>query len=159
LREHGQTRKYEHEWEGWTARLDTIQAAILQRKLPHLDAWNESRRLAARQYLDALDGIGDLVLPAVAPDSDPVWHLFVVRTADPGALAESLAARGIGTGRHYPQPVHLAPAYARLGHRRGEFPVAERLARESLSLPIFPGIAESQVEDVVGAVVRYFAGG
>ena len=91
LREHGQTRKYEHEWEGYTARLDTIQAAVLLRKLPLLAQWNDSRRAAARLYSELLDGVGDLVLPAVAPASEPVWHLYVVRTADPAALADDLA--------------------------------------------------------------------
>ena len=159
LREHGQTRKYEHEWEGYTARLDTIQAAVLLRKLPLLAGWNESRRAAARLYSEALAGVGDLILPAVAPESEPVWHLYVVRTSDPVALADSLAERGIGTGRHYPQPVHLATAYAWLGHAAGDFEVAERLARESLSLPIYPGITEAQVEAVVEGVGHFFAGG
>ena len=159
LREHGQTRKYEHEWEGYTARLDTLQAAVLLRKLPLLEAWNESRRAAARLYSEALAGIGDLVLPAVATGSEPVWHLYVVRTADPVALADSLAASGIGTGRHYPQPVHLATAYAWLGHAEGDFEVAERLATESLSLPVYPGITDAQVETVADAVIRFFAGG
>ena len=159
LREHGQTRKYEHEWEGYTARLDTIQAAVLLRKLPLLAQWNESRRAAARLYSEALAGVGDLLLPAVAPGSDPVWHLYVVRTADPAALADGLAASGIGTGRHYPQPPHLATAYAWLGHAPGAFEVAERLARESLSLPIYPGITDAQVETVVEGVGRFFAGG
>ena len=159
LREHGQTRKYEHEWEGYTARLDTIQAAVLLRKLPLLAQWNDSRRAAARLYSELLDGVGDLVLPAVAPASEPVWHLYVVRTADPAALADDLAARGIGTGRHYPQPVHLATAYARLGYAAGDFDVAERIARESLSLPIFPGITDAQIELVADAVRSSFAGG
>jgi len=159
LREHGQTRKYEHEWEGYTARLDTIQAAVLLRKLPLLAGWNESRRSAAQLYSDALADVGDLTLPAVAPRSEPVWHLYVVRTADPSALADALAARGIGTGRHYPQPVHLATAYAALGYAAGDFAVAERLAHESLSLPIFPGITDAQVELVADAVRGFFAGG
>ena len=159
LREHGQTRKYEHAWEGYTARLDTIQAAVLLRKLPWLTQWNESRRAAARLYSESLAGLGDLVLPAVAPGSEPVWHLYVVRTSDPVALGESLGARGIGTGRHYPQPVHLASAYEWLGYAEGDFEVAERLAKESISLPIYPGITNAQVETVVDAVGRFFAGG
>ena len=159
LREHGQTRKYEHAWEGYTARLDTFQAAVLLRKLPWLTQWNESRRAAARLYSDALAGLGDVVLPAVAPGSEPVWHLYVIRTSDPVALGESLAAHGIGTGRHYPQPVHLASAYEWLGYGEGDFEVAERLAGESISLPIYPGITDAQVETVVDAIRRFFAGG
>jgi len=158
LREHGQTAKYRHEVEGWTARLDTIQAIVLLRKLALLDEWNDRRCRAAAFYTSALEGIGDLALPPVAPSSEPVWHLYVVRTGRREALANSLRERGIGTGYHYPQPVHLAPAYAGLGYRRGAFPVAEALAEETLSLPIFPGITEIQLESVVGAIADFFDG-
>jgi dTDP-4-amino-4,6-dideoxygalactose transaminase len=159
LREHGQTRKYRHEAEGWTARLDTIQALVLVRKLPLLDGWNEERRAAAAFYSEALAGVGDLRLPPVAARSEPVWHLYVVRTASPEKLAEHLATDGISTGRHYPEPPHLSPAYAGLGHRLGAFPVSEALAAEGLSLPIFPGIETEQLEAVVASVRRYFGGG
>ncbi len=159
LREHGQRRKYRHERVGWTARLDTIQALVLLHKLPLLDAWNEDRRAAAAYYLDALTGIGDVVLPPVPPGSEPVWHLFVIRTADPGDLARFLLERGIETGRHYPEPIHLTGAYRSLGYARGVFPVAEQLARETLSLPVFPGITDQQLDAVVTAVCDYFARG
>jgi dTDP-4-amino-4,6-dideoxygalactose transaminase len=158
LREHGQRRKYEHEREGYTARLDTMQALVLLRKLPFLDAWTEERRQAAAFYRDALGGVGDLRLPPVPSGSDPAWHLFVVQTADPSSLAAHLSECGIQTGRHYPQPIHLIEAYAHLGYERGAFPVAERLARSCLSLPIFPGVAEYQLEHVVREVRRYFDG-
>ena len=159
LREHGQTRKYVHLVEGWTARLDTIQALVLLHKLPHLDRWNDARRSAAKFYSEALAGTGDLRLPPVAEESEPVWHLYVVRTARPEELADFLAARGIGTGRHYPEPVHLTAAYRGLGYARGAFPVAEKLADELLSLPIYPGISEPQLTAVVGAVADYFKRG
>ena len=158
LREHGQSRKYVHAVEGWTARLDTIQAIVLRRKLTLLDEWTEQRRAAARFYDDALAGVGDLVLPPVPDGSEPVWHLYVVRTAHPADLAEALAARGIGTGRHYPEPIHLTGAYASRDHTRGTFPVAERLAGEVLSLPIYPGITEQQLEAVADGVRAYFGG-
>ena len=158
LREHGQTAKYVHAHEGWTARLDAIQALVLIHKLAMLDDWNAQRRRAARIYDDALAGVGDLVLPPVPEGSAPVWHLYVVRTADPSALAEFLAERGIASGRHYPDPVHLTAAYARLGHRPGDFPVAEALARECLSLPMFPGLTEAQQAEVTGAVRAFFDG-
>src|SRR5438270_590808 len=116
LREHGQRAKYEHEREGYTGRLDTIQAIVLLAKLARLDAWNDERRTIANHYLERLEGVGDLELPPVAADSSPVWHLFVVRTADPAALADALKARGIATGRHYPEPVHLTKAYRWLGY-------------------------------------------
>jgi len=159
LREHGQRRKYAHEVEGWTARLDTIHALVLLRKLPLLDEWTEQRRAAARYYTEALAGVGDLRLPPVPAGSEPVWHLYVVRTAAPGALADFLAQRGIGTGRHYPQPVHLTGAYRHLGAGPGSFPFAERLAAEVLSLPMFAGISAQQLEAVVAAVSEYFARG
>jgi dTDP-4-amino-4,6-dideoxygalactose transaminase len=159
LREHGQLRKYEHAYQGYTARLDTIQAAALLRKLALLDGWNEERRAAARFYAVHLAGVGDLVLPGATDSDDSVWHVYVVRTADPEQLASSLRRRGVGTGRHYPQPLHLAPAYAELGYRRGAFPVAERLAAEVLSLPLFPGITEKQLAAVVDAVRDYFRRG
>jgi dTDP-4-amino-4,6-dideoxygalactose transaminase len=158
LREHGQTAKYVHAFEGWTSRLDTIQSLVLSHKLPTLDAWNDRRREAAAFYADALADVGDLRLPPVSPDSAPVWHLYVLRTSDPEALATWLRERGIGTGRHYPQPVHLTDAYASLGHRAGEFPVAEALARECLSLPMFPGITEQQLAVVCDAVRTFFDG-
>ena len=158
LREHGQTAKYVHAREGWTARLDSIQALVLLHKLPLLDRWNEERRQAAYYYAEALAGVGDLVLPRVARGSSPVWHLYVVRTADPETLATSLREHGIRTGRHYPEPVHLTAAYGHLGYRPGEFPVAEALARECLSLPIFPGITEAQLEAVAAGVRVFFDG-
>jgi len=158
LREHGQRRKYLHEVEGYTSRLDTIQAIALRHKLPLLDGWNESRRSAASFYNDALAGVGDLRLPAVASGSAPVWHLYVVRTADPETLAAFLRQRGVATGRHYPQPAHLSGAYAHLGYRPGAFPVTERLANEVLSLPMYPGIAEGQLGAVVEAITKFFHG-
>jgi dTDP-3-amino-3,4,6-trideoxy-alpha-D-glucose transaminase len=158
LREHGQRRKYRHDAVGWTARLDTIHAAVLLRKLAHLDEWNAQRRAAADLYAQALAGVGDLVLPD-ASDRGQVWHLFVIRTADRDGLAEHLAARNVGTGRHYPEPPHLSAAYAHLGHRAGSFPVAERIADEALSLPMFPGITEIQVEHVVESIRAWFDGG
>jgi dTDP-4-amino-4,6-dideoxygalactose transaminase len=158
LREHGQRAKYEHEREGWTARLDTIQAIVLSAKLKRLDGWNEERRAIARRYLERLAGVGDLELPPVAADSEPVWHLFVVRTADPAALAESLNANGVATGRHYPDAVHLTEAYRGLGYERGAFPVAERHADRVLSLPIFPGMTIEAADAVAAAVLAFFDG-
>jgi dTDP-4-amino-4,6-dideoxygalactose transaminase len=106
-----------------------------------------------------LAGVGDLELPPVPSSSSPVWHLYVVRTAAPLELGEFLAERGIATGRHYPIPMHLTEAYAHLGYRRGAFPVAEAVARECLSLPIFPGITEGQIAAVVEGVRDFFARG
>ena len=157
LREHGQTAKYHHEREGWTARLDTLQAAALLHKLPLLDRSNAERRVAATVYGGLLSDVGDLRLPAPA-GAEHVWHLYVVRTADPDALASFLRERGIGTGRHYPVPPHLSPAYAYLGLPEGSFPVTEQLSRECLSLPIFPGITKAELTRVADAIAEYFDG-
>ena len=157
LREHGQTEKYRHVTAGFTARMDTFQAIVLKHKLPHLDSWNDSRRVAARYYDEALAGVGDLRLPPVPARSDPVWHLYVIRTEDPGGLACFLEERGVATGRHYPEPPHLSEAYADLGYQAGAFPVAEAISREGLSLPIFPGIPEEQLSTVVDAISAFFS--
>jgi dTDP-4-amino-4,6-dideoxygalactose transaminase len=159
LRVHGETSKYHHEYVGYTARLDTVQAMVLLEKLPHLEEWNRQRRAAARFYEEALSGIDGLRLPTEPEGSESVWHLYVVRISDPEPLASSLAGRGIQTGRHYPEPVHLSPAYRHLGYAPGDFPVAEALAREGLSLPLYPGISEAQLESVCQAIVEYFRGG
>jgi dTDP-4-amino-4,6-dideoxygalactose transaminase len=159
LREHGQRRKYEHEVKGYTSRLDTIQALFLMHKLPHLDRWNAERVAAAAFYTERLCEVGDLRLPAAIPGSEPVWHLYVVQTGDPAALGDFLRDRGIGTSRHYPETVHLSGAYQELGHLPGAFPVAEGLAREILSLPMFPGISEEQLEAVGDAIEEFFIGG
>jgi dTDP-4-amino-4,6-dideoxygalactose transaminase len=159
LRQHGQAAKYEHHVEGWTSRLDTIQAIVLLHKLPLLDAWNDERRRIARLYGGALAGVGDLILPAVPEGSHPVWHLYVIRTPRRVALAAHLAARGVATGRHYPDPVHLTQAYAHLGHRRGAFPVAERLAGEGLSLPVYPGMPLAEVESVAEGIRDFYRRG
>ncbi len=156
LREHGQRAKYRHDRIGWTGRMDAFQAAVLTYKLARLAEWNAERRAVADAYAALLAGVGDLVLPRVAPDSEHVWHLYVVQTGDPSSLAGHLRARSIATGRHYPTPPHLTEAYAGLGYGAGAFPVAEELARTCLSLPIFPGMAETQVEAVAAAVEEYF---
>jgi dTDP-3-amino-3,4,6-trideoxy-alpha-D-glucose transaminase len=157
LREHGQRAKYVHEIEGWTARLDSIQALVLLRKLALLDAWNESRRAVAARYLEELEGVGDLTLPVVAPGAGPVWHLFVVQTESPENMARFLDDHGVQSGRHYPDAVHLTPAYRWLGYSAGDFPVAERRAAKSLSLPIFPAMEDEEIDIVVAAIRAYFA--
>jgi dTDP-4-amino-4,6-dideoxygalactose transaminase len=159
LREHGQREKYRHEQIGYTSRLDTVQALVLLCKLPHLDAWNAQRRELAARYEAGLADIGDIRLPPVPAGSEPVWHLYVLRTARRDELAAHLRSQGIGVGLHYPQPPHLSPAYAGLGFGTGAFPLTEALSRELLSLPLFPGMTDEQLDTVVAAVTRFFAGG
>ena len=159
LRQHGEATRYRSDYVGYTARLDAMQALVLTHKLPHLDGWNRQRGEAAAVYSRELLGVGDLVLPTAVAGADHVWHLYTVRTAKPEALAEFLDARGVATGRHYPEPPHLSAAFRDLHAPDGTFPVAEAVARETLSLPIFPGITEAQLTAVVEATRGFFAGG
>jgi dTDP-4-amino-4,6-dideoxygalactose transaminase len=151
LRDHGQRVKYVHSVEGYNARLDSLQAAVLRLKLTYLDAWNEQRRVVASRYRQELEAL-DLRLPAEAPDREHVWHLFVVRMAKRDAVRESLESWGIGSGLHYPVPLHLQEAYGSMGHRRGDFPHSEDWASSGLSLPMFPGMIEEQILAVCAAV-------
>jgi dTDP-4-amino-4,6-dideoxygalactose transaminase len=157
LRQHGEVGKYRSLYVGYTARLDAFQAVVLSHKLPLLEGWNEQRRAAARAYGEALAGIGDLRLPQTVPGAVHAWHLYTVRTADPESLAVFLHERGVATGRHYPEPPHLSGAFAYLGYEPGSFPVAEAIGRETLSLPLFPGITEAQIAHTASSVESYFS--
>jgi dTDP-4-amino-4,6-dideoxygalactose transaminase len=159
LRNYGQTAKYRHVEKGLNARLDTLQAAILSVKLRHLPRWNEARAAHAEGYRDLLGGVGDLVFQREAGYSTHVYHLFVVETERRDALRERLEARGIQTGVHYPIPIHLQRAYEDLDHRAGGFPEAERLAKRTLSLPMFPELRREQIERVAEEIEGFFADG
>jgi dTDP-4-amino-4,6-dideoxygalactose transaminase len=132
LRDWGQETRYEHRLKGFNYRMDGIQGAVLRVKLRHLEAWTEKRRQVARWYADSLDP-ESVRLPKERPGCRHVYHVYVVRSADREALRDALARAGIQTGVHYPIPVHLQPAHSDLGHRPGDFPVAETVAREVLS--------------------------
>lgn len=157
-REHGQAVKHRYDVDGYTARLDTIQAAVLLRKLPFLDGWNAQRRAAAQFYNEQLLGIGDLRVPNVPAGSEPVWHLYLLRSGRRDELAAHLAVRGIVTSLDARQPGHLSAAFSWLGYERGAFPVTERTSTESILLPLYPGITEEQLFAVVDAVVEFFDG-
>ncbi len=153
LRVYGWSRKYYSETPGGTnSRLDELQAALLRTKLPHLDGWNRARQERARWYGELLSG--SAVAPPAGPDpgQDHVYHLYVVRCRQRDALQSHLRRQGIGTDVHYPLPAHLQPAYRPLGYQEGAFPVSERLAREVLSLPMYPELTRSEVEAVAAAV-------
>jgi len=151
LANHGRLEKYLHEIEGVNSRLDGLQAAILRVKLPHLDKWNEARQQHAAQYLSLLRG-GDMVLPSIHPDADPVWHLFVVRLADREKVQAKLKQQGIDTGVHYPVPLHLQPAYAYLKLPKGSLPITEKVSAQILSLPMYAEMTEEMVSTVVNAL-------
>lgn len=157
LRDHAQAGRHYHTEIGFNYRMEALQAAVLDVKLRHLDRWNEARRVAAGRYRELLEGIPEVTLPEPTPGADPAWHLYVVRVRDRDRVAPRLAEQGVGTGVHYPTPVHLQPAYASLGYGRGAFPVAEAFAAECLSLPMFAEITPEQqafVASSLSAAVR-----
>jgi dTDP-4-amino-4,6-dideoxygalactose transaminase len=153
LRDWGQDRKYHHLLQGYNARLEGIQAAILRVKLRHLEAWTEARRARAARY-DALLGPAGVRTPEVTPEARHVYHVYAIRVAERERVQAALTARGIQTGIHYPVPVHLQPAYEGLGYKAGEFPESERAAHEVLSLPMYPELSEAQQEEVARAVIE-----
>jgi dTDP-4-amino-4,6-dideoxygalactose transaminase len=154
LRNYGQARKYEHVELAYNRRLDTIQAAVLRIKLKRLDEWNAERRKAAGLYHRALAKTR-LVLPPEPQGGQHVYYMYVVRSQKRDALVARLDSRGIETGIHYPHPLHLQPVFADLGYKEGDFPGAEMLAREALSLPMYPGITEGEIGRVAEAVADF----
>ena len=156
LREHGQSRKYVHEREGYTARLDALQAGFLRVKLAHLAEWTKRRRTVAGWYRAALADVAEVMLPAEPDYAYHVYHLYVIRVDQRDGLQRHLQACGIGTGLHYPQPLHLQQAYARRGEGRGAYPRAERIADTLLSLPMYPEMTAAHVERVASAIRAFY---
>jgi len=153
IRDHGQAKKYYHDIEGYNGRLDSIQAGWLSVKLRHLAKWNESRRAHAHRYHELLADAKDAIaIPKEAPWTKGVYHLYVVRVQDREAFQAALAEAGIGTGIHYPIPLHLQKAYENLNYKKGDFPVTERVASEIVSLPMFPQMTNEQLDEVAGRV-------
>ena len=157
LRDHGQAQKYYHDMEGYNGRLDALQAGFLQVKLGHLELWNEQRREAAKRYRDLLGSTEGIVLPFEPEWSRAIYHLYVVRVQHRQRLQELLEAADIGTGVHYPVPLHLQRAYGSSGYQTGEFPYVEEAAAEIVSLPMFPGLAyeeQRRVAEQIQAFLR-----
>jgi dTDP-4-amino-4,6-dideoxygalactose transaminase len=152
LRDWGAEGKYHHVERGFNYRLEELQAAILRVKLVELEAWTEARRAHAAHYRQLLAGGAAELLTIAAPGVRHVYHVFAIRHPERDRLADALASHGVATGVHYPVPVHLQPGYADLGYGPGDFPVAERAAREVLSLPIYPELRPDQVEAVAELV-------
>jgi dTDP-4-amino-4,6-dideoxygalactose transaminase len=156
LRDHGQTKKYYHDIEGYNGRLDSIQAGILRVKLQYLARWNEQRNECARVYNELLEPMaGSVWIPHQPSWSKPVYHLYVVRTPFRNELQKHLTELGVGTGIHYPIPVHLQTAYARFGRKRGDFPVTEEAANQILSLPMFAGLNALDQRRVADAIIEF----
>ena len=154
LRNYGSKKKYYNECKGYNSRLDEMQAAFLRVKLRKLDDWNGRRCAVAKDYLAKLKGAPGLTLPATPSWAEPVWHLFVVRHPQRGALQAKLTEAGVGTLIHYPVPPHLSGAYADAGWRKGAFPLAEDYAATVLSLPIGPHLASEQAAKVVAETLH-----
>ncbi len=152
LRDWGQEGKYNHVRHGFNFRMDAVQAAALRVKLPRLDAWNAGRRRSATLYQAGLGP--EIGRPAGPIGADHACHVYAIRLPNRSAARDELARAGIATGIHYPTPVHLQPAYTHLGHRRGDFPVSEALAAETLSLPLYPELGEEEVTRVIQAANR-----
>lgn len=160
LRDHGQAKKYHHDVEGYNGRLDAIQAGLLHAKLGHLANWNTQRRERAAGYNHLLGDSEAAVVSGVISPYEPAWsravyHLYVIRTQDRQGLMNHLAKAGIGTGIHYPIPLHLQKAYATLNYQQGDFPVAERISAEIVSLPMFPQLTAAQQARVVEEVRNF----
>ena len=155
IRDHGQSRKYYHDIEGYNGRLDSIQAGILSVKLKHLGEWNSKRRAHAATYRELFGtATANLVLPYELPSTRPVYHLYVIRTHDRETLKTSLAEAGIGTAIHYPVPLHQQTAYCAVGYKLGDYPVTEKVASEILSLPMYPGLRHDEQVRVVASVIE-----
>lgn len=152
LRDWGAEKKYHHVLKGYNFRMEGIQGAVLRVKLPRLDAWTAMRRAAAAHYARLFAGSG-VETPKAMPYAYHVYHVYAIRSAHRQAWQDGLLAQGIQTGIHYPTPIHLLPAFADLGYRAGQFPHAERAAREVLSLPMFPELTEAQCAEVAHAVI------
>jgi dTDP-4-amino-4,6-dideoxygalactose transaminase len=167
LRQHGMRRRYYHDEIGWNARLDGFQAAILSVKLKYIDGWNQARRAVARKYHALFHAAGlaesgpypthGIVLPHEVPGSRHVWHQYVIRTRRRDALREFLSIRKIGSEIYYPVPLHQQDALKSLGYKQGDFPEAERAAREVLALPIFPELREDEQQSVVAAIAEFLS--
>jgi dTDP-4-amino-4,6-dideoxygalactose transaminase len=152
LRDHGQVKKYYHDVEGYNGRLDALQAGLLHSKLAHLAKWNTLRRDRAAEYNRLLEGSEAIILPHEPSWSRSVYHLYVIRTNDRNGMMSHLKEVGIGTGIHYPIPLHLQKAYVSLNYSRGDFPVSEKIAKEIISLPMFPQLIPEQQAAVVDEI-------
>ncbi|MSR05592.1 MAG: DegT/DnrJ/EryC1/StrS family aminotransferase [Gemmatimonadetes bacterium] len=157
LRLHGGAKEYAHDEVGYNSRLDTLQAAVLRAKLPHLAAWNEGRRSRARRYDAGLAGVKAVSAPPVALGNEHVFHQYTIRTTRRDELQAHLKAKGIGSKVYYPGPLHLQPCFAPLGYRAGQFPVSEQAARDVLSLPIYPELSDDACDTVSDAIRAFHA--
>lgn len=157
IRNYGSERKYYNEVQGVNSRLDEIQAAFLSVKLPMVNRWNIERVALAKRYQDQLRGVGDLILPSVAQYATHVYHIYLIRTARRDNLQEYLRTHEIGTLIHYPVPPHMQKAYQSLNFKAGDFPISEIIAKTCLSLPLYPGLKDAEVDFVCDTIKKFFS--
>ena len=156
LRVHGGAKQYFHDEVGYNSRLDTIQAAVLSAKLPHLAGWSQKRRENARYYTEALCGVEGLCPPAIDPKNESIFNQYTIRAQRRDDLQAYLKSKQIGTAVYYPLPLHLQPCFAYLGYREGSCPESEKASKEVLSLPIYPELGRSQLDEVIDAVRSFY---
>jgi len=156
LRVHGGMKTYFHEEVGYNSRLDALQAAVLLAKLPHLDTWSAARRRNAAYYDAAFSDSGDVRTPAIDPGNVSIYNQYTLRVERRDELQAHLKQKGIGSAVYYPLPLHLQPCFAYLGYGEGAFPESEKVSREALSLPVYPELAESQLNEVIDAVRGFY---
>jgi dTDP-4-amino-4,6-dideoxygalactose transaminase len=157
LRDHGQARKYYHDVEGYNGRLDAVQAGILRLKLGHLGQWSQERREHAQRYNESLRELDNVITPFEPSWTKAVYHLYVIRTKQREELQRHLSDAGIASGLHYPLPLHLQKAYKALGYKEGDFPISERVAKEILSLPMYPELTADQIDAVCHEIKAFFS--
>ena len=155
LGNYGSEKHYYNKYMGFNSRLDEMQAAILRVKLRHLEEFNEERKTIAQLYLKGLQDT-NLILPYVPEWAESVWHQFVIRSKKRDELQECLKSKGVGTLIHYPLPIHLQEAYQHLGYKNGDFPIAEKIANEVLSLPMYPYLSENNIKIITNYIKEYF---
>ncbi len=156
LRVHGGAKQYFHDEVGYNSRLDTLQAAVLSAKLPHLAGWSAKRRANAAYYDRAFADVPEVGTPYVEPVNESIYNQYTIRVPKRDALWEHLKGKGIGANVYYPLPLHLQPCFAYLGYREGQCPESERAAREVLSLPVFPELTTAQLDEVIAAVRGFY---
>lgn len=151
LGNYGSDKKYHHIYKGTNSRLDELQAGFLSVKLKYLDKWNNDRKRIAKMYLDGIKNC-KIILPFVPNYTEPIWHVFIIRTEKRDELQSYLNSKGIGTLIHYPIPMHLQPAYKELGLKKGDFPIAEKISNEVLSIPMWYGMKDDEIEYVIDKI-------
>jgi dTDP-4-amino-4,6-dideoxygalactose transaminase len=156
LRVHGGMKTYYHEEVGYNSRLDALQAAVLLAKLPHLESWSAARRKNAQYYNAAFAGLSDIRTPYLDPANVSIYNQYTLRVSKRDALQEHLKSKGIGNSVYYPLPLHLQPCFAYLGYSEGAFPESEKASREVISLPVYPELTQSQLDEVITAVKEFY---